>query len=338
MNIVYLIGNGLDVKYKLKTQYKDFYENAYTPKADDFDYIKSLKEAIKDDINSWADLEKRFGEYSQKVDSEETYQKMFENVREKLIEYLKSQELKRELSDSERNDFIGTFRDPAQYLVEREKRQVNEFIQNKNKDINISLDYIYFITFNYTRTLEALLHSDGNGINIDVSGRRRLYINPINHIHGYTDDRFVLGVDNEDQILNTKFRSSELLDMIVKPQNNNIAGHMVDDGCENVINNAGIICIYGMSIGDTDKTWWKLIGKNLAKDIKLIIFWWDDDNISTLFNEKLFNKREKVKNIFLNETDLDEKQKLDVRNKIYVVIKEEGIFNIPKPEATLTIL
>lgn len=335
MNIVYLIGNGLDVKYNLKTQYQEFYDNAYKPQDSDPQYIQSLKKAIKNDEYNWADLEKKFGEYSQDkdVDSEETYQKMFENIRGKLIEYLKNQELKRELSDSERNVFIETFRNPAQYLIEREKRKVNEFIQNKNT--NTSLDHIYFVTFNYTRTLEILLRFNGGGIDIDAPGRRRLYINQINHIHGYANDRFVLGVDNEDQILNTKFRSDVLLNLMVKPRNNNIAGHMVDDDCENLINNANIICTYGMSIGDTDKTWWRLIGKNLVRDIKLIIFWWDNDDISTLFNEKLFNKREEVKNKFLNETDLDEKLKEAVRNKIYVVIKEEGIFNIPKPEATL---
>lgn len=331
MNIVYLIGNGLDVKYKLKTQYKDFYENAYAPKADDFDYIKSLKEAIKDDINSWADLEKRFGEYSQKVDSEETYLEMFKNIRKELVKYLQGQELKRELSDSERNDFIETFRNPAKYLIEGEKNEVNQFGQNKN--VNIAVDYVDFVTFNYTRTLEILLHFDGN--QIDFSNSKRLYINNIDHIHGYIDRRFVLGVDNADQILNTKFRSEKLLSRMIKPLNNSRARHLIDKKCESLVNGADIICIYGMSIGDTDKTWWQMISKNLLnRDIKLIIFWWDKEEISPLFSEDRFDKVDEVISIFFNETDLDYKQKETVRNKIYVVIKEENIFSIPKMEAT----
>ena len=181
MNIVYLIGNGLDVKYKLETQYKDFYENAYAPKADDFDYIKSLKEAIKDDINSWADLEKRFGEYSQKVDSEETYLEMFKDIRKELVKYLQGQELKRELSESERNDFIETFRNPAQYLIEGEKSEVNQFVQNRN--VNTGLDQIDFVTFNYTRTLETLLIIDGKPVDLLTPDRRRLNIKNIDHIH-----------------------------------------------------------------------------------------------------------------------------------------------------------
>lgn len=63
MNIVYLIGNGLDVKFQLKTRYSQFYENAYTIQENDSDLVKSLKTAIKESITDWADLEKKLGRY-----------------------------------------------------------------------------------------------------------------------------------------------------------------------------------------------------------------------------------------------------------------------------------
>lgn len=92
MKIVYLIGNGLDVKLKLKTRYEDFYKNAYKIQDGDPNDVKSLKYAIESDITNWADLEKKLGEYSTQVKSEDAYLNLFKDIRSKLVTYIAEQD------------------------------------------------------------------------------------------------------------------------------------------------------------------------------------------------------------------------------------------------------
>ncbi|MEG1793915.1 MAG: AbiH family protein, partial [Rikenellaceae bacterium] len=156
MKIVYLIGNGLDVKLNLKTRYKEFYDKAYTVQEGDSDHVKSLKEDIKVNIQDWADLEKALGEYSTKVVSENTYLELFKDIKSKLVAYIAQQELNLSLTDEQRDDFINRFRAPFQYLVEGETNEFNTYINNLNRS-ELLID---FITFNYTKTLEVLLNFD----------------------------------------------------------------------------------------------------------------------------------------------------------------------------------
>lgn len=97
-----------------------------------------------------------------------------------------------------------------------------------------------------------------------------------------------------------------------------------------------------MSIGDTDKTWWEYIGNHLKNNNKrLIIFWWDDENISSKFSDSRLNKADNIRDKFLSQTTLNEAQKEDIKNKIYVSYKEEKIFNspiidkLPKPSSAI---
>lgn len=328
MKIVYLIGNGLDVKLKLKTRYEEFYKNAYAIDRNDPDYIKSFKEAIKNNINDWADLEKKLGEYSVDVDTEDLYLSLFKDIRMKLLKYISEQEIKVSLSDEERDVFISQFRDPNNYLVVGENNELNQFIKN----LNTSEQVVDFITFNYTKTLETILNFNDSPIYVQKQGRRDLRITQIEHVHGFTDLRFVLGVDNIGQILNEKFRSNNLSRTIIKPINNFQAKHLVDNRCKALIDKANIICLYGMSIGETDRTWWEYIGSNLYNyDKRLIIFWWDnEEDFSPIFSEIRLEKVDVVKEKFLSQTNLNEKQKQAVVDRIYVIYKKEQIFSLPK--------
>lgn len=328
MRIVYLIGNGLDVKLGLKTRYEEFYKNAYTFQENDSEEIRLLKEEIKNNITDWADLEKKLGEYSTQVDSESTYLNLFKDIRNKLVAYMAGQEINFALSDSEREDFINKFREPYNYLVPGEKNEFNIYIES----LRTSGAQVDFITFNYTRTLEMLLDYKETSISIKKSGKRDLMINQILHVHGYTDQRFVLGVDNEGQISNENFRNKKLLRTVVKPLNNMEAKHLVDKQCKELINNAHIICIYGMSIGETDKSWWAHIGVLLYDHKrKLIIFWWDNrEGFSPIFSEERLNVSDEIKDKFLSQTSLEDNQKEVIRDNIYIVYKQEDIFNIPQ--------
>jgi hypothetical protein len=93
-----------------------------------------------------------------------------------------------------------------------------------------------------------------------------------------------MGVDNEAQIANQALRAyNRLAQRVIKPEVNSALENLINDEVNTLIRTSSIICIFGMSIGKTDMTWWKKIGEwlGLNKDNHLLIFYKydNDDNI-----------------------------------------------------------
>ena len=153
----------------------------------------------------------------------------------------------------------------------------------------------------------------------------------IEHIHRFTYDRFILGVDNIEQIANEAFKADEdVLNSIIKPRLNALAQHLCDERCKKLINNANIICLFGLSIGETDKTWWEYIGNRILRgDAKLIIFWKSDNRISPIFIDKKLRAENMVKNRFLSMTSLADNVKQNILQHIHIAYNSE-IFKTDK--------
>jgi cobalamin biosynthesis Mg chelatase CobN len=91
MNIVYIIGNGFDLNLGMKTRYTDFYEYYKLIKSDKSS-IKQLKNEILNNYQTWSDLELAIGNYTQKLNSTEEFDEVFEDILDKLSEYLEKEE------------------------------------------------------------------------------------------------------------------------------------------------------------------------------------------------------------------------------------------------------
>ena len=92
-------------------------------------------------------------------------------------------------------------------------------------------------------------------------------IGEIVHVHGYTDRDLIMGVNDASQIENDEFKQDEtVLNELVKPRQNEIIKMNYDYRATQIIKGSRIICIYGMSIGETDQKWWKLIMQWLQMD------------------------------------------------------------------------
>lgn len=61
VKITYVIGNGFDAGFGLKTTYRDFLENYYLGIKNSSPSAERLKEVIKRDIDAWSDAELAFG-------------------------------------------------------------------------------------------------------------------------------------------------------------------------------------------------------------------------------------------------------------------------------------
>ena len=63
-----------------------------------------------------------------------------------------------------------------------------------------------------------------------------------------------------------RFRSDDnVKDILIKEQSNNAMKTMRHKTCESLIINANLIILFGVSLGDTDARWWKLIGEQFKK-------------------------------------------------------------------------
>ena len=96
------------------------------------------------------------------------------------------------------------------------------------------------------------------------------------HVHGTVEGDALLGVNDTSQIENEFLQAdTTFVSTFVKRNTNEYLGQQRTSKTKDIIYKSNIICVFGMSICDTDKMWWEelvnwLIASNLRK---LIIFW-----------------------------------------------------------------
>lgn len=322
MNILFLIGNGFDLNLEMKTKYSDFYKYYKSIKSDSL-AINKLKDSISKNIKNWSDLELALGDYTKNIGSEKEFEEVYEDIGDRLAEYLEEEENQFDLKkiDSKKlHDYISF---PENSLLLADRNEIHAF----RSTVGNSQTDVYAITFNYTKTLEKLIGYSNSSLNIGKFGPHPIVLQRIEHIHGYINDRMVMGVNDVSQISNKTFHENQnILDAFVKINCNQVQKHTIDNWCKGQIEKANLICIFGSSIGDTDNFWWELIGEQLKKDIKLIIFEKGED-ISTRRPYKKGNIERTKKVFFLNKTKLDEKDKKNSIGKIFIGVNS-NMFDI----------
>ncbi|MEN6420043.1 MAG: AbiH family protein, partial [Clostridiaceae bacterium] len=183
------------------------------------------------------------------------------------------------------------------------------------------------INFNYTHVFDH---------GIDVLGRNGVAINgktppncdtigEVYHIHGKFSHEMVMGVDGDDQIANQDFaRNAGIRQRIIKPEINEALNHGLVMDCKKTISKSQIIVVFGMSIGKTDRTWWKSVGEWLkrSKDHQLIIFIHIEGQDTRLAGSINVTERG-TQNRLLNFTALTDVEKENVRHQITVVLNCE---------------
>lgn len=258
MAVTFLIGNGFDLGIGLKTAYTDFFKVYCEDKEADTPAIKEFKSALRNDYETWSDFEKAFGEYASQLNDVNDYIEVFENFVETFSDYLEREEKNFDLSKSDiiikkMMEALTTY-----YNIRPADREPIVKLINGNK---LSFN---FISFNYTHCLDECLKLVRHQSNYDnmIKG----YIGKIVHVHGHTENNMIMGVNDTDQIKNNSFaQNPDVAEEIVKPLQNQIIRMNFDSDAEQLIENSDIICVYGMSIGTTDKKWWKLIMDWLQK-------------------------------------------------------------------------
>ena len=334
MKLLYLIGNGFDINVGIHTSYPEFLQY-YLQQAPDsrldkvgIRYINRLKEAIKDNIELWSDLERQYGKHMAKLGTmgsevhslEEEFDIINDDIRDHLSKYMGREEGRIVFSEQSKKTFHADLIKPESYFRDYERNDVNVHKRDKWQTTANTID---FITFNYTRTIEKLLAK----IPQQSSG---FDINDPTHVHGYHDTRMVMGVNDVSQIDNEEMRKlTYTTDALVKPQNNHIYGVSHTDKCNALIQNAQLICTYGLSFGDTDKMWWQKICEELHRrgDLMVLIFWYKKDfqNYANS-GHKLQYEMNQIRDKFLAQGSIADSERQKYQNRVYVKING-SIFN-----------
>lgn len=317
MNILYINGNGFDVNLGMETRYSDFYKY-YKNVESKSPFINQLKASISKNIENWSDLELALGKYTNNIDSTEEFIEVFEDIGDRLAEYLQQQENNFELSKIDRQKLYSCLCFPERSLSKADENNILAFKKNWT-----SHWYVNVITFNYTKTFENILGKEQYNVIIGDHTNGKIVLKGVEHIHGYINARMVMGVNDITQIENNSFHGSqEILDALVKNNCNQAMKHTIDNLCKQKVISANLICIFGSSIGETDNMWWELIGNQLKRDCYLIIFS-KDQEIPLRREYKKAGIERKIKEYFLNKTKLTKEEKSKVANNIFIGINSD---------------
>lgn len=264
MNVLYILGNGFDKAQGMKTSYPEFYKYLMENTDNGSLLLQQLKKDINADKLLWSDMEEAFGQFTSKIETPTDLEDLYFELSDNLQKYLEAEENAFNPSEKLRSKFVGDFIHPARYMGETDRIEYNTFVKKVGTGHDISV-----MTLNYTDTLEKLL-SLGSATDRRIDSNN--YFRQVIHVHGRLNDSIIIGVDNEEQIANKHFRENEdVTDFLIKIKSNVAMKYTRHRTCESLIANAHLIILYGVSLGNTDAHWWKLIGEQFKKRNNLCV-------------------------------------------------------------------
>lgn len=340
MIITFFIGNGFDIRMGIKSSYKEAEKN-YIGLVKKSSILKRFQESLSSNGKYWANFESALGKYTGQFESDKQldFFACADDFNEELIRYLQSEEEKIDYqlcADEIKKEFK---RSVSNYNGSVPNRYCNELdgIISQGRQVTFR-----FVSFNYTHILDRCLSttfdkSTSVGSHVHSSSTYNHYVdNTVLHLHGELPGPIIMGVDNKKQISNQPWAEQRrFCQRLAKPDINNRAGSLVDDSVMKLIKDSSIICLYGMSLGETDKTWWISLGKWL-KDPghRLIIFGHSDrESDVALTHQQQFSLQYELTDTFLDLAEIQGAQRDELENRIFVVINP-NLFNINLVELT----
>ena len=253
-----------------------------------------------------------------------------DDLRNNLSVYIANEEKKAVFTEESQKVFLEALIKPEIHLRDYEANDINN---KKNSLWHTTPNIVDIVSFNYTRTIEFLL-----GDKKQQCGS--FMVNMPEHVHGFHNNRMILGVNDISQIDNEELRkNSDAVDTLVKSRNNHTYGEGHTKRTSSLISTAQLLCLFGLSLGETDKMWWNLICQELnrRKELVVVIFWYDKTIFDTLNGgAKLQRIRKEVVNKLLSFGDLKPEEKESIANRIYVAINKPLFnFKIDKNEPNL---
>ena len=320
MNILYILGNGFDKAQKMATGYPDFYKYLTDKVKDESALLGKMKSAITENTDLWSDMESGLGEFTSATNNAEEFDSFYFELSEHLQNYLKKENEKFAPSDKLKNKFQSDFTTVSKYLGALDKERYNAFINRhsfSSKDISV-------ITLNYTDTLEKILSLNASVTAKSFSNNTNL--RNIIHVHGRLGESIIIGVDHPAQMKNEAFRNNEdIKDIMIKIESNESMKETRHMECERLIANANVIVLFGVSLGETDARWWKLIGQNLKRrrNVASIQHLYNPGAINPTQRQKIRQLERKQQEYLLQRMEVKmEVGDVDIRDRLFFTVNE----------------
>lgn len=326
MNITFIIGNGFDMGLGLESGYEKVIENYNTIPSDD-KIIKPFKRDITENKTYWSDFEMAMGKYTSEfsIADKKIYDARMEDFSAELIRYLQRQENRINIECC-KGEITAFFRDAIEKFYFELSKRFQKIIKNLIETTAGKINY-KFISFNYTHTLDNCLKTVASqnkalaAHNYQGSRYAHEIDTDVIHIHGELPGPIIMGLNDSSQISNQDWASDDRFKKkYIKYEINRQYGTLLEEDALNLINSSSIICIYGMSLGETDKIWWSNIAKwLLANNHYLIIFGHGSDNQIAVSYARIFEKIDLIRDKFLNLSNIGNEKQTLIEQKIFVV-------------------
>lgn len=304
--VLFIIGNGFDLGLDMKTQYEDVYMS-YIKTPSKSDVISTFKRALQErtPYDKWSDFEMGMAEYAKTLMNEAELIECVRDFKGHMVGHLQDENQK----------IIELIRkaDYTNGLIKELDRSFEGFYSCFPPNLKRELDKINdwpleprIITFNYTTTLEELLA-------LKSRQEQRIISKPL-HIHGSLDNDVVLGVDNTNQLQGTKYSISKRgCRAFVKNVFNQQYDFQRVSEAQQMISNSQIICTYGFSMGESDRTWVSLLIEWLKKDSNhhLIVYQYDETKWPRYNFDALMDAEEEEKETLGKRLNLTDERILD---------------------------
>lgn len=318
-SVLFIIGNGFDLGLNMKTSYEDVY-NKYIVTPSKSIVISKFKNELskRKPYDKWSDFEMGMAEYAETLELEDELIECVWDFKEFMVECLQE----------EYNNINKLIQDAgySKFLIEEFHRSLDSFyngfipnVQNQIKNaINGNFPEYNFITFNYTKTLESFLSI--------IYKHQMIYMEPPLHIHGSLDNDVVLGIDNLEQIKKAKYQLSKKgKRAFVKTFFNEQYDYNRVLRAKELISKSSVICTYGFSMGESDKTWIDLMKNWLIEDSNhhLVVYQYDETKYKRHRFDEIMNVEDEKKEILLKRFEIDDESILE---QIHIPISYD-IFN-----------
>lgn len=342
MNITFLLGNGFDLQLGMETSYRSFLNWYIQQPTDDPDILK-FQNYLKDKNSKWwSDAEIAMGEYLGEF-TDDNIAVYFKNIRDfklNLSYYLTFENLR--YDSAKISAAIESF---------------NEFLIKSAEDImlrvdNLTLNYrrqftdatIDIISFNYTDAIDMLVSASKSSTpTIDTKYGHATRIGNVYHVHGTLDSSLIMGVDNLKQLDTTTIaNTTKLRRTLIKPTVNDELGRNEHTLAMQAIRSSDYMFFYGLSFGDSDRTWWLEIKTLLETrpSLQIVIFTRSsNEDIREIIPEDILDYVNDRKDEFLAKIGIapNSKSYEDVRKRIFVIRNTErlniGITPAKEPSA-----
>jgi hypothetical protein len=339
MKITWVVGNGFDIRYNLKTRYKDFYDHIFS------DYIEGncIYDTIKRDRaifestsstqygREWADLEKDIGDMSCHLDERNlTINKFTDAIMRlngDLRDYITEQSQSYQATAEDKKIFGDSLIRFRKSFLPEDSEAFADFIKTISNGQSLNIEY-RFITFNYTKVIDSVSQVPGFPKNATIEDTScAVNIGRIVHVHGDIDTGIILGCNDASQYAFDVY--PELAEYLEKSVLNEKMKRQYAKQAQEIINDTDVFILFGISMGETDNLWWNLIARRLlaVENSRLIIFSYQSDyDPRSVFNYQI---REQVPKVFisrLNKGDFSDEQIEEIGAKIIVSCEFSSLF------------